>query len=76
MIRQQPAAAGRRDRHAIGVGAVQVDPDAERVLQIAGLVDPLWLGDQQQAIFQWSGDGGDVALMLLEPGKTTAVLEG
>ena len=62
VVGQQPAAAGRRDRHPVGVGAVQVDPHAERVGQVPGLVDPLRLRDEQQAIGQRPEDGGDFSL--------------
>jgi hypothetical protein len=42
--------------------------------QITGLIDPLRLGDQEQATCQRAGGGRDVALMFLKPGKTTPVL--
>ena len=41
VIVKHPAAAGRLNRDAIGVLTIQADPDAERVRQIAGLVDPI-----------------------------------
>jgi hypothetical protein len=40
VIGQQPAAPACRDRHAVSEGAVQVDPDAERVRQVPGFVGP------------------------------------
>ena len=74
MIRQQPATAGRRDGHAVRVGAVEVDPDAERVVQVPGLVDLPLPGDQQQVIWrQRPGERGEFSLVLLEPCEAVLV---
>lgn len=69
MIGQQPAAAGHGFGDTIWVGAVQVNPDAQGIGQVRGLVDPLGLGDQQLPILQGTGDPRGFPFMVLKPGQ-------
>jgi hypothetical protein len=74
VILQQPAAPGRRYRHAILIPAIELDLDAERIRQISGLVDSFPGGDQLSTCQPPSGGRRDLALVVLKPGKTVPVL--